>query len=260
MKTVSEIEKYLDALYPKTLSESWDNDGIMLCLDRSKSVKRIAVCLDVTNDVIKKALFNNVDLIISHHPFIFSGEKNLDFTSEKKMFWPFLIKENVAVMSYHTRLDTAENGLNDWFSQLLQLQNTERFGLSEDVSLLGRVGNLKRESNIFEFCEFLKKSTGAHLRLYKSDNEIIKRVAVVTGGGKDYIRSAMKSGADVFVSGDLSYNASLDAATLGMNVVDLGHYETERIVTGLLKQRLLILDDELEIFELDSGENRVFWL
>ena len=73
MATISEIGRFLDELLPRSLSASWDNDGLMVCTDPNKKVSKILFSLDITSDAIRYASDIGADLILSHHPLIFRG-------------------------------------------------------------------------------------------------------------------------------------------------------------------------------------------
>ena len=102
---VAELYRALDERFPSTLSCDWDNDGLMYCFDKSKQVKKVLITLDVTLDSIKYAVENGFDTIISHHPLIFKPISHLDFEGATGARLKELIKHDISVMSFHTRLD-----------------------------------------------------------------------------------------------------------------------------------------------------------
>ena len=69
--TVKELYIKLSEKIPEVLREDWDNDGIMCCPDDSAEVRRVLVCLDVTEEIVDFAIESGFDLIVSHHPLIF---------------------------------------------------------------------------------------------------------------------------------------------------------------------------------------------
>ena len=108
----------LDELAPRSLAESWDNVGLLVG-DGRKRVSRVMVCLDVTEWVIEEAVDNNVDMIISHHPMIFSGIKkvNTDTAIGRKLI--SLVKNDISLYCLHTNFDIVSGGLNDIFAKAL---------------------------------------------------------------------------------------------------------------------------------------------
>ena len=116
MVTVKNIYKHLNKLADVKLAEKWDNVGLMLG-DYNNEVNKVLVCLDVTTKVVEEAIANNIDLIVSHHPLIFKPLKSLDFTEDfKSNIIRDLIKNDIAVISFHTNLDSATLGLNDYLA------------------------------------------------------------------------------------------------------------------------------------------------
>ena len=107
MKT-RELYNKLEERIPRSLSCQWDNDGLMCCPDGNKEVKRVLIALDVTGAVVDYAKNNGYDVIISHHPFIFNGLKSVDDEGYISAKLISLIKSDIAVISFHTRLDAVE--------------------------------------------------------------------------------------------------------------------------------------------------------
>ena len=75
MITTGELYSYFDRKIPRALSCDWDNDGLMVCADSTREVKKAIFALDVTDAVADYAIAGGYDLIISHHPLIFSPLK-----------------------------------------------------------------------------------------------------------------------------------------------------------------------------------------
>lgn len=115
---LSKIIKELERTFPKDAAESWDNVGLLVG-EKNQDVKNIQISLDATESVIDRAVENGVDLIITHHPLIFSPVKMINDSTllGKKIIK--LIKNGVALYSMHTNLDSAENGLNKFVSELI---------------------------------------------------------------------------------------------------------------------------------------------
>ena len=225
MATISEIGRFLDELLPRSLSASWDNDGLMVCADPNKKVSKILFSLDITSDAIRYASDIGADLILSHHPLIFRGIRHLDgadSTSRKAML---LLRAGISAMSFHTRLDAADGGINDILADLLGLSDTERFGPEDEK--MGRIGTWKHTMSFEDFCLFVKNTLNAPSICVAQSGNAIHRVAVLGGAGKDFIDSALRAGADVLVTGEAGYHPMLDAAENGLSVIAAGHYYTE---------------------------------
>ena len=237
MITVKEIDEILSQTAPRTLSEEWDNDGVMLCENPKKPVKKVLVMLEVTPDGITAAENGGYDLIVTHHPFIFRPFKRLtggDYTNFKR-----LMQKNIAVLSYHTRLDSALGGVNDTAAELLGLSEVTPFG--GENGQCGRIGSLPEPLTPEAFAAVLKEtfgSTSVRASLFKTPGRKICRVAFVGGAGKSFFYDAYAAGADAFVTGEAAHNTFLDCKELDMCLFDLGHYFTENPVCERLKKLL----------------------
>lgn len=250
--TVRELYKHLSEKIPPSLSCDWDNDGLMCCPDGEREVNRALVALDVTADVVKEAVTGGYDVIISHHPFIFSSLKSLDensFIPRKAME---LIKNGISVMSFHTRLDALEGGVNDILARKLGLLDIEAFG--EDGEMMGRIGTFESELSLADFAKFVKNTLDSPTVLVADANRAVKRVAVLGGEGSDFIRAAIAAGADTYVSGRLGYHNMTDAPDMNINLIEAGHFYTEDPVCELLCSML----GELGINSEKYFSNRIF--
>jgi dinuclear metal center YbgI/SA1388 family protein len=247
--TVAEIYKKLCEKIPEDLREEWDNDGLMCSADDSIEVKRALVTLDVTEDVVDYAISHNFDLIVSHHPLIFRPIYSVtedNHTSRKVIK---LIKADVSVISLHTRADKVRGGVNDILADIVGIKNPVPFGEGG----LGRIGNLSEELSMEDFSYLVKglldcdgvKVADAVIPVY--------RVAVVGGDGKDYIKAALAEGADTFLSGRIGYNTMVEAAEMGINLLEGGHYFTEQPVTSYFQSLLMRLDSDMYIEILNSN-------
>lgn len=116
----NKIIKLMEGFAPKKFAESWDNVGFQLG-NANHEIDKIMLTLEITDQVIEEAIEKNIDLIITHHPFIFSGLKSItnDTVMGKKIIK--LMKHNINVYSSHTNLDIAIGGLNDYLAELIGL-------------------------------------------------------------------------------------------------------------------------------------------
>lgn len=121
MKLKSFIKK-IENKYPLSLAYDWDNVGLLVG-DNEQEVKKIMLCLEANENVVDEAIENNVDLIITHHPFIFSKMKKVTTGDLKGRLIHKLIKNNISIYSMHTNFDIAFDGLNDYFTEMLDLKN-----------------------------------------------------------------------------------------------------------------------------------------
>lgn len=229
MVTIGQIDEYISGFAMRELSEGWDNDGVMLCGNAMAEVKKAVVCLEIGIEAVKYAVKVGAQLIITHHPFIFQPMKNV--TGEKFSEIQLLMKNDISVLSYHTRYDKAQMGVNDILAQSLGLS-----GVTEDGFL--RTGELPCEMSGEEFAEHLRSRLGCGImKAYFERDAKIKRVSVCGGAGKSFLGDASKL-ADAYVSADFSHETFRDAKMLGVAVFDAGHYFTENPAAKALCERL----------------------
>ena len=126
MTTVQEVIYLIEQLAPRSYAESWDNVGLMVG-DRNAIVTGVLTTLDVTEEAISYAIEYNCNLIVSHHPLIFKGLKQLSCDTAQGRMINHLIQHNIAVYSAHTNLDIAPGGLNDMLAELLGLIDVKGF-------------------------------------------------------------------------------------------------------------------------------------
>lgn len=235
-----ELYSELDKRFPKSLSCDWDNDGIMCADDLTRSVKKVLVSLDVTSDTVEYAIAHGFDTIISHHPLVFHSQKAvspLDYTQDKLIR---LIKAGVGVMSFHTRLDAANGGVNDTLATIIDFSKIE----TDPMEPIGRICTLGLKTELSSFAEKVKNALGAPAVLFSGAREVSK-VYVVGGDGKDMIPRAIECGADTLLTGRASYNTAIDAAEMKLNIVEAGHYFTENPVCYSLEKLILSIDPNI---------------
>jgi dinuclear metal center YbgI/SA1388 family protein len=126
---IQDLLGLVNALYPPTLAEEWDNVGLQAG-DPSAEIKKVLVALDPSEKALEAALAAGAQAVFSHHPLIFHPLKNLTPNDSTGRILFRAIREGIAVISAHTNLDCAREGLNDWLAA--------RLGLSDAESLAGR--------------------------------------------------------------------------------------------------------------------------
>lgn len=231
--SVQDIFSFLCSLAPLDLQMDFDNSGF-LCGRSDEAVNRVLLSLDITSDVIEEAIAEKAELIVSHHPLLFHSIKSItDEESDTKKILR-LLENRIAVISMHTNLDIAQGGVND---VLLGL-----FGLSAEAPLdedgCGRIGELEQPIPLAVFlprCKELLRTNG--LRYYDAGRDV-KRIAVMGGSGGDSIARAAALGCDTYLTADIKYHQFLEAAELGINLIDGDHFCTENPVMTSLQSKL----------------------
>ena len=121
---LNEIIKIIEATYPTKLAESWDNVGLMVG-DTDKEIKKVLVSIEANEAIINEAIKEQVDLIVTHHPFLFKGIKQVTTQNVKGRLIHKLIQNEIAIYSMHTNFDIAAEGLNDYFMELMGFQTKD---------------------------------------------------------------------------------------------------------------------------------------
>ncbi len=230
MKIIDLIKK-LDEVFPRSLGCDWDNDGVMCAPDTERKVSRVLCVLDVTDEVVRYAQNNEFDVIISHHPLIFKPLSTISVDDPAQKMIIDLIKSNVTVLSYHTRLDAAPGGVADLLCELIGLTDVEVID-GEGENIL-RIGNIEK-TDLTSFSSRIKSALDCPIVLTSGQINTVSRVAVCPGDGKDFVQLAKSLGADTYLTGRLSYNIMCDAHKLGLNLIEAGHYFTERKIAHRL--------------------------
>ncbi len=241
MVLLEEILSFLRTGFPEELKEEWDNVGLMTG-DESQNINKVLVSLDVTLDTVREAVSFGAELIISHHPLIFSPVKNITEDNSTGSLLRQLIKNDISVYSMHTNFDKAKGGMNDLLAKKLGLLNIREYFEDELITPngkkldnIGRVGTLPSPMTLDDFADFVKASLGSScIKVFGDGDEMIKDVALCTGSGGSLLYSAYNSGADVYLSGDLGHHHAQTASEIGLNMIDAGHFETENIICQYL--------------------------
>ena len=257
MAKLKEIIPLIELIAPLNLAESWDNSGLQIG-DPDQEISKIAVTLDPDYEIINQCSEKNIDLLISHHPFFFSGVKTLNFSTLQGKFIRHAIENKIAVYSAHTSLDSAKGGLNDFLFEKLNITPTEPIipcGDENDSDGLGRMGITEKKVSARSLAEKLKKILNIRqVKIIGNMDAVSNSFGVCTGSGSGLIKAACEKGAEIYITGDVKYHEARDAAEMGMCVIDGGHYGTEFIVCELLKKTLepLIKDKgfQIEVEEL----------
>lgn len=233
----------LERIAPQHLAEDWDNPGLLVG-SLQQDVHAVMVCLDVSEAVIDRAIEEGADMIIAHHPMIFRGIKKIrtDLPLGRKL--QKLLQHNIAVAAAHTNLDIAVGGVNDVLAKAIGLEKLSNFVITsqdEDGSIesLGRIGTLPAPMHIRDFAAQVKDNLPTEfVRLVDAGRRPVRKVALCSGSGAEFIDKAAQMGADVYVTGDVKYHEAQHAVELGMHVIDAGHFGTEFPVVEALAERL----------------------
>ena len=239
MATVREIYQYLDTRAPFSIQMDFDNAGFLVGRG-DRSVNRILVALDITEEVAAEAAEAGAELIVSHHPVIFHPVKSLTDGDPTGRLLLTLAERGIAAICAHTNLDAVAGGVNDALAARLGLEDIEQLQPAGVDSAgrpygIGRVG-MTTGTLVYApaFAAKVREALGANGVRYVDARRPVRRVAVGGGACGDMLSDALALGCDTFVTSDVKYNGFLDAKALGINLIDAGHYPTENVVCPVL--------------------------
>lgn len=228
MTRIQDITQVLEYWAPLNYQESYDNAGLIIG-NPEQEVKGVLIALDSTEDVVEEAINVGANLIIAHHPIVFSGLKKINGSNYVERTVIKAIKNDVAIYACHTNLDAIIDGVNAKISDLLGLENRSILKLfhGEDEVGSGMVGELPKAITEMDFLHLVKKRFSADtLRYTRLLNKPVQKIAVCGGSGSFLLGDAIKAEADVFVTSDFKYHQFFDAENK-IVVIDIGHYEAE---------------------------------
>ena len=258
MVKVKEIAESIEAFAPTDLQESYDNAGLQVG-DPEMGVTAVLLCLDVTEDVLKEALQRECNMIVSHHPLIFKGVKQLIGADTTQRLLIEALKHNIAVYSAHTNLDSVWDGVSHEIARRLSVKDLQVLQPqpSNPKVGLGVVGNIKPVPKI-EFLRKIKEKFHVAALRYSAQSPalVVRRVAVCGGAGASLISSAISAKADILVTGDVKYH---DFTSYGSDIIiaDLGHYESELCSREILSRVIREKFPDLTLYFSDSETNPI---
>lgn len=256
MTTVKNALQTLVDFAPVDAKMDFDNVGLLVGSSTAE-VNKILVALDITSEVIEEAIEIGAELIVSHHPILFSTKSVTDatITGSKMMS---LLRNGIAAICMHTNLDAAAGGVSVALAEALGLQNLEPI---EPAPCYGRIGHLEAPMQMRDFLALTKTVLKSNGLRYHNSGQSIQRVAVVGGSGGDYLHRAAEQGCDVLVTSDIKYDVFLDAREMGISLIDADHFCTENVVVPKLRA-LLRLAHPTVICNISQkhGQTAKFWV
>ena len=229
---VKEIISVIEDFAPLSIQESWDNSG--LCVGSPEDeVTSVLIGLDCTPELVDEAVACGADMIVTHHPLIFKGVKKIspdDRTGEAIIK---AIRAGISLYAAHTSADKVLAGVSGAMAARLGLKNVRILDEDGEGTGLGTMGEFERPMTAAEAVDFVKERFSLKaVRTSRPLDCMIEKVAMCGGSGGSLIGSAMKSGAQLYISGDISYHNFFTEP--GFMIMDIGHYESEIEIVDIL--------------------------
>ena len=228
--TVSDLEDVLEQLAPASLK--LENDPIGRCIGYNNlSITKIGVALDATAAVISECVTQGINVLVTHHPLIYSPITRLDETAgfpESAVI--AAIKADIAVLSAHTNWDCAVGGINDVLAEILGLKDCRpiepTIASKDERTGIGRIGMLDSPLEESVFQQLIESRLGVSVRCSERRNRLVQTIAVCGGAGES-LYASIRDLADIYVTSDVRHHMFVAAYGQNCTLWDAGHRETE---------------------------------
>jgi dinuclear metal center YbgI/SA1388 family protein len=244
MSTWHDIARCIEHHAPLALQEDYDNSGLQVAGGREE-VSRVLIALDVTEEVVAEAASLGAEMIVSHHPLLFRPLKRLTEQDYIGRTILMAVRAGITLYAAHTNLDNAAGGVNYVLAETLGLHDVTPLaplpaeklqGLTPEQAAgvgSGVLGTLPEAMSPEAFAQHVKSCLAAPCVKYNTAaQQPIRRVALCGGAGASLMQSAVRRGADAFVTGEVGYHPFFGHPELLL--VEAGHFETERRTCELL--------------------------
>ncbi len=256
----SSIIESLEQLSAPSFAESWDNVGL-LAGRRDKAVQKICIALDATDEVIEEAAVKGADMLLTHHPLIFSAVKRVntdDFIGRRLVK---LLQNDISYYAMHTNFDVM--GMADAAADEMRLKERQVLEITYEDEIskegIGRYGKLPQVMTLEECASYVKEVFHLEsVKVYGEPDCAVECAAISPGSGKSMIKHAVAAGAEVLVTGDIEHHEGLDAMAQGLMIIDAGHYGIEKIFVPHMAEYLRREFPRLEVFA--AKEKNPFWI
>lgn len=236
---VRDVIDVIRGFAPESVQESWDNSGLSVG-DENAEVTGVLVGFDCTPELVDEAVGCGANLIVTHHPLIFGGLKRITPEDAVGVAVMKAIRGGISIYSAHTSADKVVGGVSWAMARRLSLEDVAILDPDRAVSVpgreygLGAVGSLPEPMPVEEAVKVVKEAF--RIPVVKSSRLwpglVVSRVAVCGGSGSSLIAKARSAGAQLYLSGDISYHHFFTPE--GFVVMDVGHYESEVDIVEIL--------------------------
>ena len=237
----------IDLLYPTSLAEDWDQVGLHFGHPKN-TIEKVMVALDMRPQVVEEAVERGVDTLVLHHPPIFKAVERFNMEDPQIRMYAQAIKADLNVFAMHTNFDRAEMGMNDLLAQKLSLQDIQPLSYDQvGFPNLARIGSLAQAMDRETLIAHVKRSFNrSNLKIIERDPKpFYQEIAVIGGSGSSMMDEIALSGADVFITGDITYHSGHDLYELDLMTIDAGHY-IESAFSTFVSQKLQTLVEAQE--------------
>ena len=250
---LNDVVALLDKVLPEVLIEPGDNSGLLIG-DMSSDIGHIRTALEATEDVIDAAIDDGVDLLIVHHPMIFTPMTTITSETVPGRKAVKMIQSGMALFAAHSNLDRTMEGLNQNFGRQIGIHDSVAYN-DEGYILVGRLEvPILLEDYVAKIAKTFNQPS---LRYVGKGNKQIEQVAFCTGSGMGLISDGLFDKADVYITGDLKYHDAMDVYEKGQAVIDVPHFVSEEMATEVLHNLVTSVIDSVRVTKDTSIVNPI---
>lgn len=260
---VYELLNLLEEHFPTRFAMQDDKYGLEI-QTKDADISNMLVCYEITEQVIKEAVQLNCQLILTYHPFIYFPINTVNMNDRISKLLIEIIKEEISIISLHTRFDTYKYGSNFLFAKALGLEIDKFLEPNTQSSEFGMgiIGHYKNPITIEVFLEKIYNNNKSVLRYSEGSSNWINKVGIVAGSGKQFIQQALENNLDAFITADISYHY-FHNTNKKLWLIDAGHWETEQYIVPALTEILRdnVNVDKLNIYKSEVNTNPIkyYW-
>ena len=223
----ADIIKLLEEAFPVKYAVPGDKTGFAVG-NREKEVQHVYIAVDATDETIEAAIGAGADFLLTHHPMIYSPLATVTTDSFNGRRVIKMIENGLCYMSTHTNYDSCR--MADLAAERLELTDCRVLEEVADGLGIGKTGNLPKEMTLRECALFVKeKFQIPSVKFFGDGEKKVKRAAICPGSGRSVIGCCHKSGAEVFITGDVDHHTGIDQLDDELPIIDAGHYGVEHI-------------------------------
>ncbi len=260
---IKEIIAALERFAPLPLQESYDNAGLQCGLTETE-VSGVLLCLDVTEDVLREAIDLGCNLIVSHHPLLFHGLKQIADATLVQRCTRIALQNDLCIYSAHTNLDNAEDGVNYRIAEKLGLidiqlldAKTLNMGTRSIKYGSGVIGYLPQGEDSLAFLQRVKQAFGVEALQHNALLERPIQSVVITGGAGDFmLDNAIRAEADAFITGEMHYHQWFGHEQ-EIQITVIGHYESEQYTREIFREIIEDVAPALPIYDTEVMTNPI---
>ncbi|BDQ27859.1 Nif3-like dinuclear metal center hexameric protein [Helicobacter heilmannii] len=245
MLELNELIAFLDQLSPFGLQEDWDNCGLNLG-SLNAPYENIAIALELTLELVKELEPRSV--VLTHHPLFFKPFKSFNPSLYPANIATLLLQKSCALIALHTNFDKTH--LNPYFAKSLGFERTKEEGMAlvadTTPTSLGHLATQVQE-----------RLNLPYVRLVSAKN-LIQQVVLVCGAGCGYLHTLKEAPNDLcLITGDIKHHEAMQALSMGISLLEVPHYESEKAFVPLLKDLLepYILQSQVKCVRLLDCKN-----